>query len=169
MSDSDGKGRGAPHLVLIQTDGNQQRLRLGLKPMVEVPSGTLGPWVTLGESVDAALADQADQCLQQAMANDAIGSPDGLPGERSITPLFDWHMENTKVVTHDGETVYFSPATVCWCADDGEPRFDCDHDLAPAADMLNVGAVITGRYAVVADERLTGDARRRSPDQTVDG
>lgn len=143
----------APYLVLTGPNEEPCRLRLTLVPIVEVPSGTLGPWLALDPSADAELADKAQRCLEEAMACDAVSSAVARP--IAAVPAAEWELGNTKVVTPAGEAFYFSPATVCWCDEAGAPRYDCDRDLSPAADMLDAGAVVPAGWVAVHDERLT--------------
>lgn len=149
----------APCLVMDAPGVADRPWPLTLVPIVEVPSGTSGPWIALAEPEGGDLADVAVQCLGQAMAQDAIsamtqgGPPPGTLG-------VDWHLANTKVATADGAWLYFSPATVCWCDQSGAPRYDCDQFLRPAEDMLDVSEPALSNYGFVVDERLAGDRDR---------
>ncbi len=143
----------APFLVLEPERDNQAVCCLALAAMVEVPSGTSGPWIALQKGYSATVAATATAGLRQAMWADAVAGSLDTGAAGGVEPC-SWRLMNTKVATADGTSLYLSPLTVCWCDDDGEPRYECDDQLCPAQALEEPTTRIGTGYRFVPDERL---------------
>lgn len=144
----------APAMVIEAADGTRSRHRLTVMPIVEVPSGTSGPWLRLGDDTGGSHRDVAADALEQSGREDTIAGT-VVAGSAADAAGYRWWLTGTKIVSAAGEASYLSPRTVCWVNADGEPRYDCDAAGRPAADMHDPLATVPADYRYVADERHT--------------
>jgi hypothetical protein len=153
MTQTDPDSISAPFLIVEPEGGEPVLCPLALAPMVEVPSGTSGPWLALQKGQPATVVAVARDSLAQAMASNRLSgslrAPANSEGQRC-----SWRLRNTKVVTVDGASLYFCPSTVCWCGSDDEPRYECDDELRPAQALDEPATSIAPGYRFVSDERL---------------
>ncbi|MFO7857783.1 MAG: hypothetical protein R6V11_02565 [Ectothiorhodospiraceae bacterium] len=134
-----------PALVLQGADGTEERVALEVQPMVEVPSGTSGPWLVPVQGLTTQTRRQALAALETVCEQ---GDRQGQL--QTDTGHCSWRLINTRVRDAAGADYTLCPMTVCWLDADGEPTFDCDHAGRPDGDLITGGERI-GPYAFVAD------------------
>lgn len=144
----------APCLVVrLGVQEEDRVLNLSVEPIVEVPSGTSGPWLRLRDPHETSLSGVAMDALEQAMTRDALSGLLEAPDTTGSAGGAGWYLSNTKLITPDGQALYLSPKAVCWCAGDGTPAYECDERLCPAESMLDPTERVMAGYRFVADER----------------
>lgn len=137
-----------PALGLCDGAGAEDVVALEVQPMVEVPSGTSGPWLVPAAAVPGATRRRALAALEMARAEGVHRgtAPDG--------GAWSWRLLNARIRCPGGAEYTLCPVTVCWLDADGEPAFDCDHHGGPDADLVAAGNRIGAfRFVAEADER----------------
>lgn len=141
-------------MVRLAAQEEYSVLSLTVEPIVEVPSGTSGPWLRLRDPHEISLGGVAMDALEQAMAADVLAGFLETEDTAGLPARSRWYLSNTQLITPDGQALYLSPKGVCWCADDGTPAYECDEWLRPAESMLDPAERMMAGYRFVADERV---------------
>lgn len=137
-----------PALLLVAADGHAETVALEVQPMVEVPSGTSGPWLVPVQGLPSQTRRNALAALETMRAEGILQGT-----LQTDTGRCSWRLINTRVRDAGGAEYTLCPVTVSWLDADGEPAFDCDHLGRPDGDLITGGERINA-YEFVAESDL---------------